>query len=167
MKRLISVAIVAIWFAGCTAAPPLSSETNTLIKQAEVGNVNAIHKLCYGYLRGKDAPKNYDEAFKWCTKGAGKNVSSSQTLLAEIYYLGLGIIKDHKKALYWYQMAANNNHAHAQYVLALMYLEEQSINSQKPVEAIMWLKRSAAKGHKKAQQKLKELEGKHSAGTKQ
>ena len=168
MKRFISISMILLtqWLIGCSLAP-LSPEANALIKQGEAGEMKAIHKLCYGYLRGKGLPKDYDEAVKWCSTGAKKGIPSSQTLLAEMYYFGLALDKDYKQAFHWYKSAALNEHAHAQYVLALMYIEGLGLRIKKPEKAVPWLKRSASKGHKKAQQKLKELEDIHSIGKKQ
>ena len=161
MTRITLVLIATLFsFYGCTSQPILSPEAKTLIKQAQAGNKQALHKVCYGYHRGKGMPQDYDQALKWCTQAAEKKIPSSQTLLAEIYYLGLGIDKDYKKAFHWYKTAANNNHVHAQYVLALMYLEGQGVNAKKSDKAIYWLQKATTQGHAKAQQKLKELKSK-------
>lgn len=156
MKQFVSLILITLWLAGCSA-PPLSPEANALIKQAEAGNTKAIHKLCHGYQRGKGLPKNYDEAFKWCSKGAEMKIPSSQTLLAEMYYLGLGIDQDYRKAFHWYKMAANLNHSHAQYILATFYLEGKGGVFKKPRKAIYWLQKATSQGHIKAQRKLKEI----------
>lgn len=146
-------------------APPQGMEQ--LVVQAEK-NLDAQHALCYRYLRGVGgATKDYQKALVWCEKAAINNIPSSQTLLAEMHYLGLGIIKDHNKAFHWYKKAAGNGHTHAQYVLALMYLEQESDVAKNTDKAIIWLQRSASKGHKKAQQKLQELGSKQPAGIKQ
>jgi len=158
MSRIALFLIVIFFsFYGCSNQPTLSPEAEVLIKQAQTGNKPALHKVCYGYHRGKGLPQDYEQALKWCTQAAEKSIPSSQTLLAEIYYIGLGVDQDYKKAFHWYKTAARNNHAHAQFVLALMYIEGQGVNRKKPHKAITWLKRAALQGHKKAQRRLKEI----------
>lgn len=160
MVRIFLLLIFTIsTFIGCASQQPFTPQAKQeLIKQAHNGNKMALHKVCYGYHRGKGLPQDYGLALKWCNLAAEKNIPSSQTLLAEIYYLGLGVDKDYEKAFHWYKAAANHNHPHAQYMLGLMYLEGQGgVKVRKPRTAMSWLRKASAQGHVKARKKLNEV----------
>ncbi len=77
---------------------------------------------CYAYRYGDKIRKiNFPKAFDWCHRSANLGNADSQTLLAEIYYLGLGGEVDADYATSWFEKAAKQGHAHTQYMLHRIY----------------------------------------------
>ncbi|WP_224703496.1 tetratricopeptide repeat protein [Devosia aquimaris] len=54
---------------------------------------------------------------------AEKGEASAQTLIAELYAKGLGVVQNDQRAAGWYQLASNNGDMLATFELALMYEE--------------------------------------------
>ena len=63
---------------------------------------------------------DYATALKHFRPLAEKGDARAQTKLGWMYYRGMVVTKDYKKAVKWYRKAAKQVHADAQSVLALM-----------------------------------------------
>ena len=104
---------------GCASRAPMDVGYQDLSADQHMS-----HSYCYQYLYGHyGQAANYPQAFTWCSKGARSGVASSQTLLGEMYFSGLGVKKDLAIALSWYKLAAKQGHPHAQYLLSKMFDE--------------------------------------------
>jgi TPR repeat protein len=66
-----------------------------------------------------------------------------------MYKNGLGVDKDVAQAARWYYKAAIQGDADAQFSLAVIYLSGSTVSPSKS-EAIDWLTRAAAQGHRYA-----------------
>ena len=64
-----------------------------------------------------------------------------------------GVPQDYKEAVYWYQLAAEQEHAKAQYNLGVMYDNGNGV-PQDYEEAVRWYQLTAEQGHSKAQGNL-------------
>ena len=93
-----------------------------------------ILSACGDYEKGADAYKEGDHATAFSVfqplaenKGflslfyAEEDVINAQSNLGEMYYKGNGVLQDHKIAVKWWKLAAEQGHARAQYNLGLMY----------------------------------------------
>lgn len=69
----------------------------------------ACTQVGYFYMEGIGVKKDLDEAFKWSLIAAEGGDRDGQANLAYLYENGYGCIQNHKKALYWYKKAANQN----------------------------------------------------------
>lgn len=116
---------------------------------SSVGNLEAIHDLCYRYKYGIKASLDLKEAFNWCSKAAARGVSSAQVLLAEMYYYGEGVEKNYKQALFWYSAAAAQDHAHALLMLFYIYSEGSGVTPDKAL-AMRFLQAAADSGYQSA-----------------
>lgn len=94
---------------------------------AEEGDQEAMHDLCYRYIYGRHAKKDYAEARIWCGKSAEAGGDSSQVLLAEMYYNGHGMPVDFAQAVGWYEAAARQEHPHAWLMLYYMYKQGKGV----------------------------------------
>ena len=152
MRRiLLSATLVA------ATSTALALDIAVTKERATAGDPEAAHQLCYAYTQGAGVRKNYRKAFPWCGLGAKAGISSSQTLLAEMYFLGFYVPKDEKMAERWYRTAAENGHIHAQYMLGHMALLRAE-SSQDVDEMCLWLGTAAAAGYERASQELTEVE---------
>lgn len=106
---------------------------------------------CYSYRYGDKLRKiNFAEAFDWCHRAARFGDSNSQTLLGELFYLGLGGAKDSRAAGHWFDKAARQGHAHAQYMLHRIYALSGDPAEQQL--AAYWLQQARAGAYKLAMQ---------------
>jgi TPR repeat protein len=106
---------------------------------------------CYAYRYGDKIRRiNFSHAFDWCFRSARWGNANSQTLLAELYYLGLGGKQDKQQAQQWYEKAARQGHAHAQYMLYRLYRHSHDWAQQQ--QAGYWLKQATYSGYKLALQ---------------
>ncbi len=106
---------------------------------------------CYAYRYGDKIRRiNFSQAFDWCFRSARWGDANSQTLLAELYYLGLGGGQDKQLARQWYEKAARQGHAHAQYMLYRM--SRASADASQRKQAQFWLKQALFSGYKLALQ---------------
>ncbi len=69
-----------------------------------------------------------------------------QTNMGLCYQFGLGIEKDLDKAVYWYELAANNNDVTAMGKLALFFLRTETYKSRWK-EGVKWIQLAAEGGH--------------------
>lgn len=106
---------------------------------------------CYSYRYGDKLRKiNFTEAFEWCYRASRFGDSNSQTLLGELYYLGLGGERDNREAAHWFEKAARQGHAHAQYMLYRIYTH--SDDSSERERAVYWLQQARSSAYKLALQ---------------
>lgn len=82
----------------------------------------------------------------------------AQTELGVCYIKGDGVELDLKKAVLWWQKAADRNYAEAQYYLGLCYVNGSGIEKNNEKAKELWTK-AAENGNKKAKTKLKYLIG--------
>ena len=74
-----------------------------------------------------------------------------------MYYTGNGVERDVKMAVVWFQKAANQGNAMAQYQLGVCL--ENGIGVVKDErEAIEWYKKAAELGHEEARERMKSLD---------
>ncbi|MBS3965167.1 MAG: sel1 repeat family protein [Methylomonas sp.] len=106
---------------------------------------------CYAYRYGDKLRQiNFAQAFDWCHRSARLGNAHSQTLLGELYYLGLGGEPDSRNAARWFEAAAKQGHAHAQYMLYRIHVGSPNIEQQE--QAAYWLQQARASGYKLAVQ---------------
>ncbi|HEY9035485.1 MAG TPA: tetratricopeptide repeat protein [Pseudomonadales bacterium] len=82
--------------------------------------------------------------------------AQAQFEMANMYRDGIGIAPDSPSAFFWFQQAAERNHAIAQYFLGLMYENGESVPTNRE-EALRWYTLSAEQGDASGKSKLAEL----------
>tara|TARA_R110001599_G_scaffold353465_1_gene593141 strand:+ start:58410 stop:59165 length:756 start_codon:yes stop_codon:yes gene_type:complete len=140
---------------GCASIDPTNREFgDPQVSDADSTYLDEVHERCYGYIYGREGYRlDYNEALRWCRESAESGSSSGQTLLAEIYYNGLGVDQDYRKALYWYTSASYQFHPHATYSLFLMFANGQGVERDNGM-AFMYLERAVEHGSEKAEKVL-------------
>ena len=121
-----------------------------------------ILSACGDYEKGADAYKEGDHATAFSVfqplaenKGflslfyAEEDVINAQSNLGEMYYKGNGVLQDHKIAVKWWKLAAEQGHARAQYNLGVMYGNGIGVKKDN-VFALMWWSIAASSGYKEA-----------------
>jgi TPR repeat protein len=96
---------------------------------------------------------NYEYAYRTWEPLAYQGYAKAQATLAWMFHTGKGVTKNMKRALGWYRVAADNEHAIAQNNLGVFY--EQGIEVRKNYRtAAKWYKKAAEVGYPYAQYNL-------------
>ena len=132
-----------------------------LYKQAtEEGNDKAKLRLGVMYLHGEGTKRDTKEGLRLIKKAAENGIVEAQRHLADFYFDGIdgiGIKQNYNEAFYWYEKAANQNDADAQFRLAEMYMNGYGVDYDEE-KAFEWVKKAAENGHEKAIEIIKALE---------
>ncbi len=113
---------------------------------------NSAPDLAYGaFQRGY-----YLTALKLALPRAESGDPAAQTLIAELYWNGLGIARDLNKAIDWYRFAAEADNREAQFAYAVILLRGKELPLDKELgEAFM--RKAADAGHHRAQFNLAQI----------
>jgi hypothetical protein len=126
--------------------------------QAKAEDAGAQNGLGWFYLK----TKNFKKAVYWFRKSAARGRAGGEFNLGVCYEMGYGVLKDEKKAAYWYAKAvehyrqsAEQGDALNQWNLGHSYFEGKGV-SKNEAQAVVWIKKAAAQGLDHAKQWLKE-----------
>ncbi|MBN7796286.1 tetratricopeptide repeat protein [Parahaliea mediterranea] len=148
MRSFSISALLLVLSTGCATTP----KTNDL---------SVAHNACYSYSYGEHGfEKNYEKAYEWCSIAANLGGSSSQTLLAELYFQGNGVTQSLETAADLYKKAALQGHQHAKMMVFLVnnvYREEQSSADEKAM-GLLFLNEAVEAGYPKAVELQKEID---------
>ena len=118
----------------------------------ELGDPPDVHAFNQGMIALQR--EDHAKAAQFLRPLAERGDPRAQFWIGHFYSEGKGgLPQDPSEAFKWYQRAADQNEAHAQYYLAGMYLEVQ----RDIVSAFTWLSVSAAQGNDKAAKGLDEI----------
>jgi len=122
-----------------------------LQKSMEGGNIQAVFMLSHCYEMGYGVEQNHYIALELLKTAAEGGHVQAQNRLAICYGKGdLGLPKDEKLAIVWYQKAAEQNYPAAQYNLGIQYLKGNGVEKD-IAKAIPWYTRAAERGSADAQ----------------
>ena len=120
-------------------------------KSFEGGNLQALYMLSYCYEMGFGVQQNISKALELLLDAAERGNVQAQNRVAICYGKGqLGLQKDEKQAIVWYEKAAEQNYPTAQYNLGIQYLKGNGVEKD-IAKAIPWYKRAAERGSADAQ----------------
>lgn len=86
------------------SAEQLASQS--LVRRANKGDVEAQAELGRLYLTGALFPKNYSEAFRWLELASQKGSVQAQIDLGLMYYGGIGVTQSIFDAYVWFNIAS-------------------------------------------------------------
>lgn len=112
------------------------------------GNAQAEFALGQMYSRGWGAPRETADILRWMQMANDPMSDGPPTEWARVE--GYGIEQDQKQAAYWYERAAKQGHAEAQYNLARLYATGQGV-ARDQGEALRWVRSAASQGYVPAQ----------------
>lgn len=140
-------------------ANPQTAKFNTLLRQAETGDVAAQYAVALMYRNGDGVAASEVVAIRWFRTAAEGGQVDAQLVLAQAYLHGEGVRKNTPEAVKWYKKAATKLPV-AQYQLGMLFYEEYGSVKQDLNEANDWMTRAAESGFADAQYQL----GLHSVG---
>ena len=111
---------------------------------------------CSDHSKSTDSAKSQNFAvtdFDTLKRTAEGGNADAQNKLGERYSLGFGVAQNDAEAKKWYQRAADQGHADAQYHLGMKYAIEQN-----DAEAKKWFHKAADQGHELAKAMLEDME---------
>ncbi|KAF0979484.1 hypothetical protein FDP41_001462 [Naegleria fowleri] len=106
-------------------------------KAAKQGHAKAQHNVGLLYYYGCGTPETYTKAIEW--------FKSNPTAFFRFF----DYLRDHSKALKWYEKAANQGHHEARYSVGHLYYRNQNYTM-----ALEWLTKAANHNHSQAQYML-------------
>lgn len=106
--------------------------------------------------KGAKNNSDYVMAASWYLKAAQQGYAGAQNNLANMYEVGLGVLKDEAEAATWFKRAAEKGEGHAQHSLGSMYLEGRGVAKDSD-EAVKWFQKAAEQGHHGAFKSLGEM----------
>jgi TPR repeat protein len=128
-----------------------NSSLTDLLKSADMGQVEAMFELGNRYSSATGgAAKDEASASAWYRKAAERGDARSEAELANIYYLGKGVLQDYSQAELWSRKAADQGDSFGQYQLALLYNEGKGVVLDK-AQAISLMTIAAGAGQPEAQ----------------
>ncbi len=124
---------------------------------AASGDSNAQYALSIMHL--KKETQNADDAiaFRYLVEAAKNQHVASMFNLGVAYWEGRGVTRQRKKALNWWEIAAERNDAGAQYNLGLAYFIGEG-RAQNTAKAIYWAQQAANNNHPQARALLATIE---------
>lgn len=140
------------------------TDFENLTAAANEGDAKAMYVLAWAYDEGAGVKEDdatartwYKKSVEGLTKLANDGDIDAMLALGDLYEEGDGVREDEKKAAEWYQKAADADSAEGLYQLAECYEDGDGVPRDR-AKAIELYKAAIAKGHKKAQKELNELE---------
>lgn len=137
---------------------------------AEQGSSEAQFSLALRYKLGQGVKQNESKQIHWLKKAihnghkealynlalllARRGTVEAQLHVANLYYKGFGTEQDHKKAAYWYEKAARQGNAVAQYTYAVLLNNGEKDLSRDYKKSAYWYEKSAEQGYAPAQLNL-------------
>lgn len=111
--------------------------------------LGTFYRKGFGGMRQEDK-----KAFEHYNFAAEKGLANGQYELAQFYFYGRNVKKNHAKAAELYKKAADQGHVFAMKKLAVMHLNRQGGLSDKSPDIVVLLKKSAEAGHQYSLKKL-------------
>jgi TPR repeat protein len=90
-----------------------------------------------------------EDAKLWAMQAATNGLTQAQVALGLSHENGVMFEKNHKQALYWYELAARQDEPSAQFLLAYLLTTSNEIEKDK-VQASKWMLRAGQQGYSKA-----------------
>jgi TPR repeat protein len=137
----------------CERAPQSLGLVNFLLA-AEDGDTDAQLRIADAYAIGDFFGQNAETAKKWYTRAAANGDPDVQYRVASILSgeMSIGTIPpDFPEAAKWYEAAAEQGHAWAQFALGSLHDQGKLGTASSKVEAAEWFRRSANQGLTAAQ----------------
>jgi uncharacterized protein len=121
----------------------------TLLPQAEAGDVGAQVALAYLYSQGRGVALDHTVAAQWYQRAAEAGFADAQFFLGNCYLEGRGVAKDVNKAREWYEKAAAQNNQEALFNLGNFWIFGLGERRDASLGLGYWQK-AAALGHDKS-----------------
>ena len=122
---------------------------NRLLQEAEAGNAESQYEVSLLYRDGIGVNKDFEKAVEWCIASAkGGFIRAAYALykLGEIHEEGKAAPFDMQRALYYYQISAEQNLLVAQLKLAELYEQGWSGDTD-TTQPLHWYQCAALNGH--------------------
>ena len=157
-----------MFFSGRGVEQDYAKAVECYSEAAEQGKATSQYNLGNMYYKGRGVELNYTKAFKWFKKAAAHidqvvrlnmregpiydrpEFAPAQYNLGVMYAKDQGVRQNYKKAINYYQKAAERGHAEAQYTLGWMYYNGLGVEIDY-TEAINCFRKAAYKGYIDAQ----------------
>lgn len=122
-----------------------------LIAKAEGGDAQAQYELAQRYSQGQGMPMNRDQAFRWYSAAAAKQLAKAEYALAKYYNGQIGNTLDLPQALALTIQAAEHGEVPAQAELGFVYFNGNGATPKNLPRSFHWFEKAAKNGSVVAQ----------------
>jgi uncharacterized protein YjbI with pentapeptide repeats len=113
----------------------LTKAANIFKALANQGDPEAQHNLSLMLSRGMGGlPKSERHAFGYMKKSAKQGLADAEAALGEMYLQGIGVRKNQKEAIKWYQLAADHGNSKAKKALEKLPTEQKAMDERMKVD---------------------------------
>jgi TPR repeat protein len=151
--------LYSCYFYGIGVDPDANEALRRLHLASDAGLAKAQHELAKLYYSGigKFFERNTDKAIRLFRLAAEQGLPESQLVMASMC-----LVRENNplEAERWMRLAADQNHAEAQYLYGV-FLSNGNDTTPRPSEAIDWILKAYNNGHQKAAEKLTVLYGEY------
>lgn len=154
--RLFCSVIIVCLISSCANLTSMEKSIDTLTSEANEGDLNAAHALCFRFSNGVGAEIDDAAAFNWCHRASSTQNPKSMTLLADLYYHGRGTEQDYHQAAKLYYFAAQRGIDKAMLMLYHHYINGYGV-AKDETEARYYLNRAAQRNYAPAKQLKQQL----------
>lgn len=124
------------------------------IQAADLGSINAYHKLGLCYEFGYGVETDYEKSYGFFLVAANNGDMYAQNTIG--YYLdhGYGVERNKVEAFYWFMKSAEQGNSVAESNVGLYYRYAYGNVTRNDKEAVKWFRKAANKGYDVAQYQL-------------
>lgn len=119
------------------------NNTAKVAAKAAEGDPSACYEYGHRLLTGRKVREDRPQAIRWLRAAAAKGSIRAAAALGACYAHGLGTKTDTSQARYWYGIAAEAGHPHAQLELASHYMHVEPVD---PAAAVTYIRYAAMQG---------------------
>lgn len=144
-SQTISSSAIKYYTTALLASGDTTKAIPYISKSVELGineHAYTLGELYFKGSKGSNVKQSYKEAKQYFI--ASLNDARSETMLGNIYFMGLGGEHNYEKALVYYSSAARRGNAIAMYSLGLAYLNGAGVEKNS-LEAKKWFEKAIAK----------------------
>ncbi len=128
-----------------------------ITRLAQQGDPEAQFSLALMYGEGRTMPHDVQKNVYWLTKAAQQNLPAACLYLGIKFEFGNGVQQDKKQASLLYEKTALQGWPMAQYLLAMLLLDEETLENNR-INAGAWLKLASRQDYPRAEEKYLEIE---------
>ena len=145
-----AIPLAELYFNGSCGKPDYLAASQRYVQRAEQLNAEQLYRLACCHIKlaeaaGAGGEADHPElAVRWLTRSAEQGVVAAQLELATRHYKGIGTPASLGAAKKWFNAAAQQGNAEAQFRLAWCYRESVPADNEK---AFQWLLRAAEHGN--------------------
>lgn len=146
--KILNIIILAMYALSIPLSASESFDLDKALRDAESGDLASQRSLMKRYFNGDmGVPQDFAKAVFWAKKVAEQNDPLGLAFLGYAHAHGLGVEKDIKKSIEYYEKGAESGHIPSQRMLTKLYYNGDQGLPQDFAKAVFWSKKSAEQNY--------------------